>query len=352
MKTYNFTALLLLLLFLIGLFTSCSDTNTTEINTHTTSADTVIEEPAVPQSMRVVSYVLGDQLTDEAIDHFDSGHFDTLTDIIFFYYGTTQFDRTGNVWINGTGEEALENLQELIEGYDIRLHIFLQGPDVVWGGVDEDYKSAFDSGVLELNIKYFLKAHKLDGVNFDCEFPDTEEDYLNFSNFIVSLKEELGDELYVGCAMNADRANYTQECMEALDMVELMSYDYYENNGDHATFRLAEEHVDKMIDMGYSPEKINLGLPFYARPSDRSAYWYDWGAYYDQLNGSRYYFCSDMMKSFYFNDESLIYEKTTMAIEKKLGGMMVWHYTSDAPSDSGHSLFSAIQRAKDDAGIE
>ena len=58
------------------------------------------------------------------------------------------------------------------------------------------------------------------------------------------------------------------------------------------------------------------------------------------------------MKSFYFNDESLIYEKTTMAIEKKLGGMMVWHYTSDAPSDSGHSLFSAIQRAKDDAGIE
>ena len=312
----------------------------------------MIDESTNRQTLRVVAYIVGNAVTGSAYEQFDTGHLDVLTDIIFFYHGSTRFDRNGNVSITQSGLDALQRMKTLIGDRPIRLHIFMQGPEVIWGGVDVEHKAAFESGVLESNIRNFLKLHNLDGVNFDYEFPDTDEDYENFSKFIVSLKRTLGDDYILSSALNASHANYSKECIQSFDTVELMSYDYYEENGDHATFRLTEEHVEAILEMGYPPEKINLGLPYYARPSDRSAYWYDWGAYYDKVDSSRYYHCPETGKQFYFNDETLVYQKTALAIEKKLGGMMIWHYSSDAPSDSGHSLFSAIQRAKNDAGIK
>ena len=304
------------------------------------------------QSLRVVSYIVGGAVTDSAYERFDMGHLDVLTDVIFFYHGSTRFDRYGNVSITQSGLDALGRMKMLIGDRPIRLHIFMQGPEVVWGGLDVEHKAAFESGVLESNIRKFLETYQLDGVNFDYEFPDTEEDYENFSKFIVSLKRTLGDDFILSSALNASHANYSKACIEAFDTVELMSYDYYDENGDHATLDLTKEHVETVLAMGYPPEKINLGLPYYARPSDQSAYWYDWGEYYDKVDNSKYYHCPKTGKRFYFNDESLIYQKTAYAIENSLGGMMIWHYSSDAPSDSGHSLFTAIQCAKDDAGIK
>ncbi len=304
-------------------------------------------ENILGQRMRVVAYVIGSRL-----DELDPGHLDTVTDIIFFYHNTTKFDSDGNVTITQTGIDALAQMKQIIGERPVRLHIFMQGPKINWGGVDEEYKAAFESGVLETNIRTLLETHQLDGVSFDYEFPDTAEDYENFSRFVVSLKRVLGEDYTLGCAMNASHAEYSPEAMQAMDMIELMSYDYYDENGDHTTYVQTEGHVNTMLEKGYPPEKINLGLPFYARPSDNSAYWYDWCDYYNKVGDSRRYHCPETGKRFYFHDESLVYEKTMLAIHKKLGGMMVWHYTADAPSDSGHALFSAIRQAKKDAGVQ
>lgn len=49
-----------------------------------------------------------------------------------------------------------------------------------------------------------------------------------------------------------------------------------------------------------------MGLPFYARPTDKSRVWYDYGDDYDKLDREGDYVCPETSLTFSFNTEDVI----------------------------------------------
>ena len=207
-------------------------------------------------------------------------------------------------------------------------------------------EKAFDSGALEENIKAVLEEYELDGIFFDYEYSISRFAKDDFGEFLVSLKNTIGSDYILGMAIAGWCCDFPAEAIEAVDMVEIMSYDLWDKDGLHATMKTAQDDAEKVIKQGYPPEKIDLGIPFYARPTTREAFWYSYNGFYDQLDENGLYFEENTGLYHSFNTADLVYDKAKWAKERGLGGVMVWHYSCDTPADSEYSLFNAIVRAK------
>lgn len=194
-----------------------------------------------------------------------------------------------------------------------------------------------------------MTDYDLDGVVFDYEFPLRKKDWRAFDEFILSLDEKLGDRFKIGMSMVGWNLKQSKEAMQATDFFEVMSYDLWDDDGNHATMDIAKDDIEKMVKKSYDKSKLDLGVPFYARPTTHEGYWYDYKSYYDKLDENGLYSDSETGLTFSFNTYSLIKEKTQWALENGVGGMMVWHYDCDLPADNQQSLFAAIDSAKSEA---
>ena len=132
-------------------------------------------------------------------------------------------------------------------------------------------------------------------------------------------------------------------------MVEVMCYDVWdEGTGIHSSFEITRAIIKGMLKLGYKREQLDVGIPFYARPTTEEAIWYDYKEYYDKLdeNGCAPDEKNGLIAS--FNTPEVVYEKTEWTIKTGLGGVMIWHYACDLPADNDASLFNAVARAKKD----
>jgi GH18 family chitinase len=89
-------------------------------------------------------------------------------------------------------------------------------------------------------------------------------------------------------------------------------------------------------------DKVNIGLAFYSRPTDMSAYWYGYNGCYETMTEDGWYHCDDTDKDFWFNTPDVIAAKTDYAINHGYGGVMIWHYNCDLPSTHEGSLLRAV----------
>ena len=145
-----------------------------------------------------------------------------------------------------------------------------------------EHNKAFASGVLEENIKKVIEHYDFDGVHFDYEYPIKLKHWNCFSDFLISLDKAMPDKL-IGIAVCEWNPNIKTKAIEAVDYFELMMYDIYdEADGKHSSFEKATELSHEATMKGIPPEKMHFGLPFYARPTDHDAYWYDYKGYYDK----------------------------------------------------------------------
>lgn len=310
--------------------------------------------PVDKNDFRTTAYIVADRCTDA--QQLDTSNFSRVTDFILF--GAVTFDESGNLTVNELFEPAYNNIRAAMQE-DQHLYINLLGPASQSDSEDwydqmadlaQRHTNAFESGVLEQNIKELLDKYGFDGVYFDYEYPIKKKYWKPYNSFIVSLDETLGDEYKIGMALADWDAKQTKEAMQATDFVEIMSYDIWDESGNHATVEMAEECVEKFIKKGYERSKLGFGLPFYARPTTHDAYWYDFRSYADAIDENGLFTDSgETGLTFSFNTPAVIKEKTEWAIENGLGGMMVWHYSCDAPASSDKSLFGAIEQAKEEA---
>ena len=141
-------------------------------------------------------------------------------------------------------------------------------------------------------------------------------------------------------------------CADLTDRVEMMNYDTWDDQQMHASLPLAIESVQKMLAQGYRPEQINMGIPFYARPTTKEAYWYHYAGHYDKLDERGLFYDERTGLTFSFNDYGIVYKKTAWAIENGLGGVMVFNYSCDLPADNKLTLFNAIGQAVAEANLK
>ncbi|MBR3781618.1 MAG: glycoside hydrolase family 18 protein [Clostridia bacterium] len=299
---------------------------------------------------KVTTYIRGEYVQSEGSLYPED--FDIVTDVILFECAS--FNSKGEVIFNEPiFETALANIRKAIGDRDISISLNLLGP---WGKTDSDvweeqmetqsdeHNKAFTSGVLEDNIIAVLDKYDFDGVHFDYEYPISDNAWKYYNNFLVSLDKKLGD-YTLGVAGNYWNINFTRAALNAIDTFELMIYDMVDEQGRHATYEDTVEAVQRLGLQGMPSEKVNIGLPFYSRPTDMSAYWYGYNGCYEEMTDDGWYHCVVTDKDFWFNTPEVIEKKTEYAINTGFGGVMIWHYNCDLPSTHEDSLLNAVGKA-------
>lgn len=309
-----------------------------------------VSTPVNPENFRVTAYIVSDRLNDD----FDDSNLDTVTDIILF--GNAVFDEDGNVNLSDSFDRDVEFIRNKMKNQNLYLNIL--GPSSQtdsddWNDQMHDladrHTKSFESGKLENNIKDVMSKYKFNGVVFDYEFPLRSKDWKAYDKFIISLDNVLGDEYKIGMSMVGWNLKQSEKAKEATDFFEVMSYDLWDDDGNHATVDIAKDDMKKFEKKGYDKSTLDLGVPFYARPTTKEAYWYDYKKYYKSVDSNGIYQDNELNLKFSFNTYDVIKEKTQIALDNGWGGMMVWHYSCDLPSDNDKSLFNAIKSAKDEA---
>lgn len=306
--------------------------------------------PETDKTFRVTSYIIADRIQNAENLHTED--FDIITDVILF--GCARFDSNGDVVADRTALEcALANLREVTGDRDVKIHVNLLGPDSTadsddYNGQMKDkgkrHTLAFRSGVLEDNVVALVDEYGFDGVYFDYEYPLNYVNWTPFNQFLVRLDGKLGDRI-LGLAVSDWDIKLSVGSFLAVDRFEVMLYDVFDGSGRHATTETVKEYLKNIKKYSIPKEKLGFGLPFYARPTDKSAYWYDYAGFCDALDGNGYLYDGDTGKTFWFNRPADIAEKTRLALDEGFGGVMIWHYSCDLPSSDSRSLLRAVGEA-------
>lgn len=308
---------------------------------------------AKAENVRVTSYVVSDWV--QSPESVYSEDFDIITHVILF--GCADFDAKGNINLQKEKlETALFNLRQAIGDRDVSISLNIMGP---WGTVPSDiweeqmeyqsdeHNKAFTSGVMEENILAVLKEYDFDGIHFDYEYPISMKAWFYYNRFLVALDKKLGD-YTLGVAGNEWNLKFSTAALKAVDYIELMMYDIIDENGKHATFENITKLMRKTGFRGIPAEKINLGIPFYSRPTDGSTYWYGYNGCIDGIDSEGWYYDEEIDKHFWFNTPDVVYDKTQWAVNEGYGGVMIWHYSCDLPSSQENSLLRAVGEAVED----
>lgn len=309
------------------------------------------QTPVEPENFRVTAYIVADTVQD--LSNFDAGHLDEVTDII--YISAVDFDINGNIIIKDNFEKGYQNIKKLIADKDINFYCNIIGPAAVDEHDDwydtmadqaEQHNLAFESGNLEGNILEFLRTHEFDGTFFDYEYAIKNKYWKVYNEFIVSLRETLGDDYKIGMALSGWDLGQDKAARDATDFIELMTYGIWDDNDIHSSMDNVIKDIKLAKKAGYDMSKVDLGLPFFARPTDHSAVWYDYKDYYDKIDDKGLGEDTEKGLTYSFNTYDVIKEKTAYAMEQGCGGVMIWHYSCDAQTGNPKSLFKAINEVK------
>ena len=120
-----------------------------------------------------------------------------------------------------------------------------------------------------------------------------------------------------------DADGISTDAVGHLDFINLMAYDGPKSN--HSSYAMAERSVATWLARGIHPDKLVLGVPFYARPG---------GATYRTLlandpataSGDRILFKGVEQN---YNGPATIRRKTELALQLA-GGIMIWELSQDA----------------------
>lgn len=305
------------------------------------------------KDFRITAYLVGTGL--ENASRIDPSHFGDVTDVILI--SVANFNTEGEIILNPNFDKIVENVKTAMADSGANLYLNIIGPGSTvsssdWNEQMDDqgkrHDIAFRSGNLEKNIKDVLDKYGFDGIFFDYEYPLYDNHWKVFDEFLISLDSYLGDGYKIGCAISAWNTNQSRKAIRCIDMVEAMAYDMWDKDGTHASVKAMKQVVRQMILEGYKREQIDIGVPFYARPTNQGAYWYGYNGWYDKLDEKGFCYDEGTGLTFSFNDYDTVYEKTQWAIARGLGGVMVWHYGCDVPADNAFSLFNAMKNAKND----
>ena len=232
-------------------------------------------------------------------------------------------------------------------------------------------------------LDYLLK-HRLDGLDFDWEYPALQgdnnpvrpEDKENFVLMLKSFREAL-DSLgkvnnthYLTTIASGGFRKYLEvndlaEAQKYLDFINIMAYDFYTagdtKTGHHANLfpngekgRSASTTVEEHLEFGVPAEKIVLGIPFYGRmweevnPQDNGLFQegkYRMGLpfhqayaltmtskfkrYWDEKAQAPFLYSDQDSVWITYEDPESIQKKAEFIREKGLKGAMFWEMSED-----------------------
>ena len=297
----------------------------------------------------------------------DMGRFNMRLLTHVFYYCGAGITEEGEVYFGSPGlegeakaaeEAALALVLDCMRSLNPDLKISMTfgiGTDspLVASAMDKNRETTLQNLIAAMDSLGF------DGIDIDYEFPVSDYDYSTFGSFLIALKERMvrdshaGGNAILSCAFGTRDINYPAEVWDAIDIVNVMTYDIADQDGYHSSFwGCGPQAIVYYESMGVDRKKLNLGIPFYGTQIHALMEQY---LYCDLQNYTSYdyyrniYLCPDYlgkdMTPVYFNSPSMVRDKTAYALLSGMGGIMVWHTALDVDYSSGYSLWRAVATA-------
>ena len=119
------------------------------------------------------------------------------------------------------------------------------------------------------NLVKFIEQYQFDGADIDWEYPDEGESAQNFLALMQELRAALPkDKLLTAAvvALGQHGAGIPDESFAWMDFINIMAYD--DDGAQHSSINYAQSALDYWLGRGLPPEKVTLGVPFYARPTE------------------------------------------------------------------------------------
>lgn len=267
-------------------------------------------------------------------DSIEKWYGQSLSDIIYF---SIKPSIDGTLDLSGIKERDLSRLNNMNHTYGTNLHIAVSGSSELFNPVagEDELRELFISNLLQ-----FCNTYNFSGVDFDWEFPKTEEEIDNFALLIKDSVSVFSRENKTISAAISRYRPLNQEIYDSLNSINLMAYDF---RGRHSTYESAVEAAEFMqIKYNIAPEKINLGIPFYGRIYSGLDPQYWTKSMYYKLIRKNYTpeARSDEAGGYYFNGIDTVRKKTDYALKTNLGGVMIWELGQDTMDE--YSLLKAI----------
>ena len=227
----------------------------------------------------------------------------------------------------------LKNIVESAHEQNVQVSIAVGG----WGwdaqfeamAANPETRTAFVKNLVDVVDQY-----QLDGVDIDWEYPDPGESSQNFLALMQELREALPDKLISTATISyGDETGLgiPNEVFNIVDYVNVMTYD-----GEiHGSLKEFELGLNYWAERGVPKEKINIGVPFYSRPSEVTfANLVKEDPAAAALNSFDYLGSTEN-----YNGIPAVRTKTEIAMQQA-GGIMFWALDHDAQGE--YSLVNTI----------
>ncbi len=327
------------------------------------------------RSYKVIAYYTGN---GETISQYP---LEKITHIIY------SFLKLQNDSLTFRNEEQRKSLQQLVELKKQCPHLKIMVSIGGWGGcapcsglfASAEHRNNFAKSTVSL-----FKQYNIDGLDLDWEYPAIEgypghawdkTDKNNFTELVKALRGEMGAGFLLSFAAGGF-TKYLQgsvdwnEVVPLVDFVNLMTYDlvsgYSQVTGHHTLLydrRPGQESTRKcvewLLNKEVAREKLIIGAAFYARVWEyvenkdhglyqpgkflQSVKYKDFATYFSDSSGYKYFWDRKARAPFQysaskklfatFDDKRSIRAKAKFIRRKKLGGMMFWELSEDAPGD-------------------
>lgn len=268
-----------------------------------------------------------------------------------FYYCGCGFDAQGNVTLGSAENEqalslVMDCLRTVAPDAKIGMVMGMNDPTLVNSAMGTN-RDIFITNIIEK-----LNRFGFDGLDIDYEFPQSDEDFRIFDEFLVEVKRRMvaesnaGESAFLSCAFGTRDIEYSQQAIDAIDIVNCMAYDIMDQDGQHSSFwSCAVQPAVYLESMGFSREKINLGIPFYGTQTEALMEQYIYNALDHHDYFSNFYtvagYGDGSPTEAYFNSPAMVRDKTAYALLSGYGGVMVWSFNCDIPYESDFSLWRA-----------
>jgi len=279
-----------------------------------------------PSGFRVVGY-----LPEYRLRNFDPEQAAFLTDLILFAAEPT---KDGDLDLGKWETAPWDKFQNAKKKTGVRLILCVGG----WGRSDHFPKMVSSPAARTRFVASsvsVLRKRGLDGMDLDWEHPRGAAEQATYAVLLEELKSAFRPH---GLSLSLTIAPWKEipaRGYAAADTIQLMSYDYGQR---HSTFEQAQKDVQAWIAKGIPPEKLVLGLPFYGRDVDDRTKAITYAEVRRRYGTPA---ASDETNNYFFNGPETIRRKTRMAIDHKIGGVMVWEIGQDTRDES--SLLAAIR---------
>lgn len=305
---------------------------------------------------KVSQYICFDAHFDEMAARTDnsfSGYYNVVTDAIII--GTVTLDEKGNVIIADGEEkfaERMEAFRKAIGENGTRIWVTV-GFDMkdAEGNRDHDATAKFVNENIEAitaNIKAFTEKYEIYGVDYDWEYPEKSSQWKAYDKIIT----ETAKVTKVSIALPPWGIKLSDEAVEALEHVNVMAYDLFDERGDHAnSFVAGWDAIRNVMKSGIPAEKILLGVPTYGRTTDKSAdAWpsykdYDLGKWGNLIKDYPYTTADGEKKTCdaYVNSYGQVRDKTALAMSSGIGGIMIFREGCDSDYTEQYCLHRAVE---------